>query len=232
MTVHIGILLFPKVQQLDLTGPYDVFATMPGVTVHLLWRELEPVVSSTGLLLMPTRTFRGCPPLDVICVPGGVGVDALMEDSDTLDFIKAQASTARYVTSVCTGALVLGAAGLLKGRRATTHWASHDLLESFGAIPVKERVVRDGNLMTGGGVTAGIDFALTLVSELFDPEKAQLIQLQLEYAPAPPFDSGRPDSASPSVLATAKERATPGLIARRQIVERVIAGKLAPGAAH
>jgi cyclohexyl-isocyanide hydratase len=232
MTLHIGILLFPNVQQLDLTGPYDVFATMPGVNVHLLWKELAPVISSTGLLLMPTRTFAGCPPLDVICVPGGVGVDALMEDAETLDFIKQQAATAQYVTSVCTGALVLGAAGLLQGRRATTHWASHDLLASFGAIPVKERVVRDGNLMTGGGVTAGIDFALTLVSELFDPEKAQLIQLQLEYAPAPPFDSGRPDSASASVLATATERATPGLNARRAIVERVVAGKLAPSAAN
>jgi cyclohexyl-isocyanide hydratase len=232
MTLHIGILLFPKVQQLDLTGPYDVFATMPGVSVHLLWKELAPVISSTGLLLMPTRTFAGCPPLDVICVPGGVGVDALMEDAETLDFIKQQAATAQYVTSVCTGALVLGAAGLLQGRRATTHWASHSLLESFGAIPVKERVVRDGNLMTGGGVTAGIDFALTLVSELFDPEKAQLIQLQLEYAPAPPFDSGRPDSASASVLVIATERATPGLSARRAIVERVVAGKLAPTAAN
>jgi len=231
MTLHIGILLFPKVQQLDLTGPYDVFATMPGVTVHLLWKELAPVISSTGLLLMPTRSYAGCPPLDVICVPGGVGVDALMEDAETLDFIRQQAATAQYVTSVCTGALVLGAAGLLNGRRATTHWASHRLLESFGAIPVKERVVRDGNLMTGGGVTAGIDFALTLVSELFDPEKAQLIQLQLEYAPAPPFDSGRPDTASASVLASATERAAPGLNARRAIVERVVAGKLAHSAA-
>jgi cyclohexyl-isocyanide hydratase len=223
MTLHIGLLVFPKVQQLDLTGPYDVFATMPGVVVHLVWKDLEPLLSSTGLTLVPTVTFADCPDLDVICVPGGVGVDALMEDPETLAFIRHQASTAQYVTSVCTGALVLGAAGLLKGRRATTHWASHSLLEQFGAIPVKERVVRDGNLMTGGGVTAGIDFALTLIGEVFDADKSRTIQLQLEYAPAPPFDSGRPDTAPANVLAVATDRAMPGLLARRQIVERVTA---------
>ena len=223
MTLHIGLLVFPKVQQLDLTGPYDVFATMPGVVVHLVWKDLEPLLSSTGLTLLPTVTFADCSDLDVICVPGGVGVDALMEDPETLAFIRHQASTAQYVTSVCTGALVLGAAGLLKGRRATTHWASHSLLEQFGAIPVKERVVRDGNLMTGGGVTAGIDFALTLIGEVFDADKSRTIQLQLEYAPAPPFDSGRPDTAPANVLAVATDRAMPGLLARRQIVERVTA---------
>lgn len=223
MTLHIGLLVFPKVQQLDLTGPYDVFATMPGVVVHLVWKDLEPLLSSTGLTLVPTVTYADCPDLDVICVAGGVGVDALMEDPETLAFIRHQASTAQYVTSVCTGALVLGAAGLLKGRRATTHWASHSLLEQFGAIPVKERVVRDGNLMTGGGVTAGIDFALTLIGEVFDADKSRTIQLQLEYAPAPPFDSGRPDTAPANVLAVATDRAMPGLLARRQIVERVTA---------
>jgi cyclohexyl-isocyanide hydratase len=223
MTLHIGLLVFPKVQQLDLTGPYDVFATMPGVVVHLVWKDLEPLLSSTGLTLVPTITFADCPDLDVICVPGGVGVDALMEDPETLAFIRHQASTAQYITSVCTGALVLGAAGLLKGRRATTHWASHSLLEQFGAVPVKERVVRDGNLMTGGGVTAGIDFALTLIGEVFDADKSRTIQLQLEYAPAPPFDSGRPDTAPANVLAVATDRAMPGLLARRQIVERVTA---------
>jgi cyclohexyl-isocyanide hydratase len=223
MTLHIGLLVFPRVQQLDLTGPYDVFATMPGVTVHLVWKNLDPLLSSTGLTLVPTKTFDDCPDLDVICVPGGVGVDALMEDAQTLAFIKRQAANAQYVTSVCTGALVLGAAGLLEGKRATTHWASHSLLEQFGAIAIKERVVRDGNLMTGGGVTAGIDFALTLISELFDAEKSQTIQLQLEYAPAPPFDAGRPDTAPAHILAIASERATPGLVARRQIVERVAA---------
>jgi len=223
MTLHIGLLVFPNVQQLDLTGPYDVFATMPGVVVHLVWKNLEPLQSSTGLTLVPTATFADCIDLDVICVPGGVGVDVLMEDAQTLAFIQHQAATAQYVTSVCTGALVLGAAGLLKGRRATTHWASHSLLEQFGAIPVRERVVRDGNLMTGGGVTAGIDFALTLISEVFDADTARTIQLQLEYAPAPPYDSGRPDSAPANILAIATDRAMQGLLARRQIVERVTA---------
>lgn len=229
MTLHIGLLVFPKVQQLDLTGPYDVFASMPGVTVHLVWKNLEPLLSSTGLTLVPTKTFEDCPDLDVICVPGGVGIDALMEDAQTLAFIKHQAANAQYVTSVCTGALVLGAAGLLGGKRATTHWASHELLEKFGAIAVKERVVRDGNLMTGGGVTAGIDFALTLISELFDADKSQTIQLQIEYAPAPPFDAGRPESAPAHVLAIAKDRAEPGLQVRRQIVERVVAGSRQTG---
>jgi len=223
MTLHIGLLVFPKVQQLDLTGPYDVFATMPGVTVHLVWKNLEPLQSSTGLALVPTATFDDCPDLDVICVPGGIGINALLEDAQTLAFIQRQAANAQYVTSVCTGALVLGAAGLLKGKRATTHWVSHGLLEKFGAIAVKERVVRDGNLMTGGGVTAGIDFALTLIAELFDAQKSQTIQLQLEYAPAPPFNAGRPESAPADVLAIASERAAAGLEERRQIVERVVA---------
>ncbi len=223
MTLHIGLLVFPKVQQLDLTGPYDVFASMPGVTVHLVWKNLDPLLSSTGLSLLPTQTFDSCPDLDVICVPGGVGIDVLLEDAQTLAFIRQQATKAQYVTSVCTGALVLGAAGLLEGKRATTHWASHSLLEKFGAIPVHERVVRDGNLMTGGGVTAGIDFALTLISEIFDADTSQAIQLQIEYAPAPPFDAGRPETAPAHVLALARERAAAGLEARRRIVERVTA---------
>lgn len=152
MTLQIGFLLFPQVQQLDLTGPYDVLASLPDVKVHLIWKDLVPVTSSTGLVLKPTTTFDDCPPLDVICIPGGSGVGPLMEDEQTLAFIKAQAANARYITSVCTGALVLGAAGLLKGKRATTHWAYHELLAPLGAIPVKDRVVRDGNLLTGGGI--------------------------------------------------------------------------------
>jgi cyclohexyl-isocyanide hydratase len=223
MTLHIGLLVFPNIQQLDLTGPYDVFATMPGVTVHLVWKNLDPLQSSTGLTLLPTKTFDDCPDLDVICVPGGVGINALLEDAQTLGFIKRQAAQAQYITSVCTGSLVLGAAGLLQGKRATTHWVSHELLEKFGAIPVKERVVRDGNLMTGGGITAGIDFALTLISELFGAETSQTIQLQIEYAPAPPFNAGRPETAPASVLAIASDKAAAGLALRRQIVERVAA---------
>ena len=223
MTLQIGFLLFPQVQQLDLTGPYDVLASLPNVQVHLVWKDLVPVTASTGLILKPTVTFDDCPVLDVICVPGGGGVGPLMEDEETLAFIKTQATNARYVTSVCTGALVLGAAGLLKGKRATTHWAYHELLKPLGAIPVKDRVVRDGNLLTGGGITAGIDFALTLAAELFDKDTAQLLQLQLEYAPAPPFQSGSPDIAPQRVLAEAHRRAAASLELRTQITERAAA---------
>jgi cyclohexyl-isocyanide hydratase len=223
MTLQIGFLLFPQVQQLDLTGPYDVLASLPDVKVHLIWKDLQPVTASTGLVLHPTATFADCPALDVICIPGGSGVGPLMEDEETLAFIKAQAAQARYVTSVCTGSLVLGAAGLLKGKRATTHWAYHELLAPLGAIAVKDRVVRDGNLLTGGGITAGIDFALTLAAELFDKDTAQLVQLQLEYAPAPPFDSGSPQTAPASVLEEANRRTAQSRQQRAQITDRVAA---------
>jgi cyclohexyl-isocyanide hydratase len=223
MTLQIGFLLFPQVQQLDLTGPYDVLASLPDVKVHLIWKDLMPVTASTGLLLKPTTTFDDCPALDVICVPGGSGVGPLMEDDQTLDFLKAQAANARYITSVCTGSLVLGAAGLLKGKRATTHWAYHELLTPLGAIAVKDRVVRDGNLLTGGGITAGIDFALTLAAELFDQATAELVQLQLEYAPAPPFSAGCPETAPASVLEEARHRAAGSLKLRAQITERAAA---------
>ncbi|AZO86781.1 dimethylglycine dehydrogenase [Stutzerimonas stutzeri] len=223
MTLQIGFLLFPQVQQLDLTGPYDVLASLPDVKVHLIWKDLMPITASTGLLLKPTTTFEDCPALDVICVPGGSGVGPLMEDDQTLDFLRAQAANARYITSVCTGALVLGAAGLLKGKRATTHWAYHELLKPLGAIAVKDRVVRDGNLLTGGGITAGIDFALTLAAELFDPATAELVQLQLEYAPAPPFTAGSPETAPASVLEEARRRAAGSLKLRAQITERAAA---------
>jgi cyclohexyl-isocyanide hydratase len=223
MTLQIGFLLFPQVQQLDLTGPYDVLASLPDVKVHLIWKDLMPITASTGLLLKPTTTFEDCPALDVICVPGGSGVGPLMEDDQTLDFLRAQAANARYITSVCTGALVLGAAGLLKGKRATTHWAYHELLKPLGAVAVKDRVVRDGNLLTGGGITAGIDFALTLAAELFDPATAELVQLQLEYAPAPPFTAGSPETAPASVLEEARRRAAASLKLRAQITERAAA---------
>ncbi|AKJ99784.1 MULTISPECIES: isonitrile hydratase [Pseudomonas] len=223
MTLHIGLLLFPQVQQLDLTGPYDVLASLPDVKVHLIWKDLAPVTSSTGLVLLPTTTFQDCPRLDAICVPGGTGVGALMEDEQVLDFIRQQASHARYITSVCTGSLVLGAAGLLQGKRATTHWAYHSLLQTLGATPVKERVVRDGNLITGGGITAGIDFALTLAAELFDQPTAELVQLQLEYAPAPPFDAGSPETAPVSILEEAHRRTAESFRVRSQITQRAAA---------
>jgi cyclohexyl-isocyanide hydratase len=223
MTLHIGLLLFPRVQQLDLTGPHDVFAQIPGAVVHLIWKTRAAVESSSGMLLTPDTTFDDCPPLDVLCIPGGSGVGALMEDEETLGFIRRQAQGARYVSSVCTGSLVLGAAGLLRGRRATTHWAFHSLLAELGAVPVKERVVRDGNLLTGGGITAGIDFALTLAAELVGDEEAQAIQLEIEYAPAPPFDAGSPERAPRSVVETVRERSAASLAARAKFVERVAA---------
>lgn len=207
MTIQIGLLLFPRITQLDLTGPWEVLTRIPDSWAHLLWKDKQPVASASGgLRLVPDTTFAECPQLDVICVPGGPGTAALMEDPEVLDFLRRQAPGARYVTSVCTGALVLGAAGLLKGKRATTHWASHDLLAHFGAIPTAGRVVRDGNTITGGGVTAGIDFGLTLAAEIAGPAAAQAIQLGIEYAPAPPFDAGSPGSAPAEVVSAARQR--------------------------
>jgi cyclohexyl-isocyanide hydratase len=223
MTLHIGFVLFPRVQQLDLTGPYEVFASLPDTAVHLVWKDLAPLKSTGGLTLIPDTTFDTCPALDVICVPGGSGVDALMEDRDTLAFLQRQAEHARFVTSVCTGALVLGAAGLLRGYHATTHWASHHLLERLGAIAVHERVVRDRNRVTGGGITAGIDFALSLAKELVGEQEAQAVQLELEYAPAPPFNAGTPDTAPQAVVALARERYAASTARREAIVARVAA---------
>lgn len=222
MTFQIGILLFPGVQQLDLTGPYEVFASLPGAEVHLIWKDRSRIKSATGLVLDPTLTFGECPVLDVLCVPGGGGVNALLQDAEVLAFLRAQAAKARYVTSVCTGSLVLGAAGLLKGRKATTHWFSHDFLEKFGAIPVHGRVVRDGNLITAGGVTAGIDFGLAVVAELVGREQAEAIQLGLEYAPEPPFQSGTPEHAPAAVLATVKDRLAATRKAREAIIDEVV----------
>jgi cyclohexyl-isocyanide hydratase len=223
MTIHIGFIVFPGIQHLDLAGPYDVFASLDDVQLHLIWKHSSQVIASNGLPLIADTTFADCPKLDVICMPGGAGIGALMEDDETLAFLRKQAATAAFVTSVCTGALVLGAAGLLRGRRATTHWAYHTLLAPFGAIPVHGRVVRDGNVLTGGGVTAGIDFALTLIGELMGADEAQAIQLQLEYAPAPPFAAGHPDTAPSSVLEIVRERTAKNLTQRAAIVARAAA---------
>ena len=204
--LQIGLLVFPKVTQLDLTGPLQVFASVPGAQVHLIWKRIEPVPSDSVLTLTPTVSFADCPQLDVICVPGGAGTDDMVNDEEMLAFLRRQAVGAKYVTSVCTGSLVLGAAGLLKGYRATTHWTSMDYLAPYGATPTKTRVCVDRNRVSGGGVTAGIDFALTLVSILVDRQTAEAIQLRLEYNPAPPFNSGSPDTAPPEILARAKKR--------------------------
>ncbi len=220
MTLRFGLLAFPTVQQLDLSGPYEVFASVPGGEVHLLWKDTAPLRSATGLILTPTTRLDNCPPLDVLCVPGGTGINALLEDAETLAFVRAQAASARFVTSVCTGALVLGAAGLLAGKRATTHWNAMDFLPRFGAIPTPERVVEDGRIITAGGVTAGIDFGLTVVAALLGRAEAETIQLALEYAPAPPFQSGTPDQAPAPVLAAARDRLAASRAARVAILER------------
>lgn len=216
----IGLMVFPNMTQLDLTGPFEVFARIPGATTHLLWKDRTPVVSDRGLAIVPTATFDACPPLDLICVPGGPGQMALMDDLVVLNFLRRAAKTCRYVTSVCTGSLVLGAAGLLRGYRATCHWASRDQLALLGAEPVDERVVFDRDRITGAGVTSGIDFALAVAAHLTDEQTAKLIQLQLEYDPAPPFHAGSPASAGPELTALIQQRIAPFQEQRREVSRR------------
>ena len=213
----IGLLLFPALTQLDLTGPYEVFVRAPNTNVHLIWKNLDLVVSDRGMAILPTITFDTCPKLDVICVPGGPGQVNLMEDEEVLSFIRTQSTHARLVTSVCTGSLILGAAGLLEGYKATTHWASLDQLALLGAEPVNERVVRDRNRITGAGVTSGIDFALNVVSEIYGSDIAQNIQLHMEYDPAPPFECGSPRTASEAQLKKAQEQTASFIEKRRQV---------------
>ena len=219
----IGMVLFDGVTQLDLTGPYEVLARMPNTRVYLVAARPDAVRSEWGLRILPDLTFADAPPLDVLCVPGGWGVNAQLENEAVVDFLRAQGEAARFVTSVCSGALLFGAAGLLRGYRATTHWMSLDLLPLFGAEAVTSRVVRDRNRITGAGVTAGIDFALVLAQELFGLETAQAIQLALEYQPAPPFDSGSPRTAPHAVHTAVLSASRESLAARRAIVERAAA---------
>lgn len=220
---RLGFLVFPNVTPLDVVGPLDVLARVPGAEVHLLWKSLEPVRAEGGLAMLPTTTFAGCPPLEAICVPGGSGINALLTDAETLEFLRRQAATARYVTSVCTGALVLGAAGLLQGKRATTHWMSIDMLQDFGAIPVHERVVVDGQVVTGAGVTAGIDFGLTLAARMAGDHVAQAIQLGLEYDPHPPFDTGTPSRAPAPLVEITRTMAEARQRERRAQVDKAAA---------
>jgi cyclohexyl-isocyanide hydratase len=223
MPFHVGLLLFPDITQLDLTGPYEVFIKFPDAKVHLVWKTRAPVTAGGGMQIIPTATFADCPQLGLLCVPGGTGMNALLNDAETLDFIRRQAKAARYVTSVCTGALVLGAAGLLKGKRAATHWMSREMLSAFGATPVADRVVIDGNIITGGGVTAGIDLALTVAAQAFGPELAQAIQLGIEYDPRPPFDSGSPERADPALVAKVRDVAARRQAERQAAVEAAAA---------
>ena len=217
----IGILIFPRLTQLDMTGPYEVLARLPNTTVHLVAHSLEPVKTDRGMMIVPSVTYSNCPQLDVVMVPGGPGQQDLMEDLGVLEFLQRQAGRAKYVTSVCTGSLVLGAAGLLKGKRATCHWAAIEHLAPLGAIAAHERVVVDGNIVTGAGVASGIDFALALVAILEGEAVAREIQLQIEYDPAPPFNSGSPRTASSETVEAVRRRFAPLNEQRRDVARRV-----------
>jgi cyclohexyl-isocyanide hydratase len=223
MAFNIGFVLFPNVTQLDLTGPLQVLHRLPEACAHIAAKSLKPVATDCGLGLVPTTTFAACEPLDLLCVPGGFGVSGAIADADTIDFVRRQAARAKYVTSVCTGAFVLGVAGLLRGRRATTHWAYTDLLPLVGAVHAQARVVRDGNIFTGAGVTAGIDFALSVAAEVAGSEAAERIQLSLEYDPAPPFKAGNPRLATASVRERVSERFAARLATFRGELEQAMA---------
>lgn len=223
--LHIGILIFPKVTQLDATGPAQMLARVPGARIHMIWKTRDPVPTDAGFSIVPNATFADCPQLDLVCVPGGTGQIELMTDQETLDFLRRQAAGARYVTSVCTGSLVLGAAGLLKGYKSACHWAWRHMLADFGAIPVAERVVRDRNRISGGGVTAGIDFGLAVAAELAGEEVAKSIQLGFEYDPQPPFDCGSPEKAGPERVARMRQQLS-GLLDVRRRANDAAAAKL------
>ena len=219
--VSVGMVLFPDLTQLDLTGPYEVFARTPGVEVRLLASSLDPVRSERGLAIVPDTTFADASRLDVLFVPGGAGATQAMENEEILGFLVEREPEARYVTSVCTGSLVLGAAGLLRGYRAATHWLSMDLLEMLGAEPTWERVVKDRNRVTGGGITAGIDFGLAMAAELRGESTAREIQLMMEYDPEPPFDSGSPKVAERALVDEVRAARKEVQERRMEVVKRV-----------
>ena len=215
--------VYPHVTQLDFTGPHEVFSRLPGARCILASSTGGDLEADGGLVFARVQRLADVERCALLCVPGGFGTIAAMEDQELLAQVRRLAGTARYVTSVCTGALVLGAAGLLKGKRATTHWAWRDALPAFGATPESARVVRDGNVFTGGGVTAGIDFALTVLAEVAGAAFAQSVQLRIEYAPDPPFNAGRPELAPVQVLATAQARYEEVRSARDAAVQRAAA---------
>lgn len=217
--MQIACVLFPDFTQLDLTGPYEVFHRLPNATVHLVAATEEPVASEAGLAIVPTMTFDEVPVCDVLFVPGGPGVNEAMLDDEMLAFLRLHGARVSWVTSACTGALLLGAAGLLAGFEAATHWASMEFLSAFGAWPKHERVVVSGNRITGGGVTAGIDIALRIAEQTCGRRVAEEIQLGIEYDPAPPFHAGSPDTAPPEVREAAERRLAKMKEVRRRAVE-------------
>jgi cyclohexyl-isocyanide hydratase len=223
--LQIGALIFEKLDQMDLTGPFEVLSRVPNSTYRIFGKTTAPVRDGRGLLLKPDATLADAPKLDVLHVPGGAGQEGVMDDEEILDWVRRQAQDARLVFSVCTGALILGAAGLLKGRRATTHWNSFHLLPLFGAVPVNERVVIDDKFVFASGVTSGIDGALKAAALLRGDEAAQEIQLGMQYAPEPPFASGTPETAPAAVLAAAR-RAVHAITAKREQTARRVARRL------
>ncbi len=220
---RIGFLVFPDMTQLDMTGPHQIFALMPGAEIHLVGKAKDPVKSAEGLMFQPSSTYMDSAACDIFVIPGGPGINDLLTDQATLDFIRWQSAGAKHMASVCTGALLLGAVGLLKGKRATTHWMSLDMLKAFGAEPVNERIVIDGKIVTGGGVTAGIDFALQMVAELVGDDTARAIQLTVEYDPRPPFDSGNPNRASKELVAQVSKAAEASQAKRQAQVDKAVA---------
>jgi cyclohexyl-isocyanide hydratase len=217
-TLVIVFAVFPGMTQLDFTGPYEVFSRVPGSEV-IVASVAGGTIESNGLTFAGLKRLTDIPACDIVCVPGGHGVTEQIDDERFLGELRRLAETAQFVTSVCTGSVALGAAGLLRGKRATSHWAWRDTLALFGAIPDPGHVVRDANVVTGGGVTAGIDFALTLVGEIAGQEVAQAIQLQIEYAPEPPFNAGRPEIAPPEILARVREQNAAAAERRRAAIE-------------
>ncbi len=220
--LKIGSLLFDGLDQIDLTGPFEVLSRIPNSTYRIYGASLEPVRDVKGLQLTPDATLSEAPQLDVLHIPGGPGQEAPMEDEAVLGWVRHQAAGAKIVFSVCTGALICGAAGLLKERRATTHWTAKHLLPYFGALPSDERVVVDGNLVCAAGVTAGIDGALLVAAMLRGEEAAKAIQLYMQYAPEPPFHAGSPETAPPEIVESVRASAQ-DLIARREVTARRVA---------
>ena len=198
--IIIGLVIYPGMTALDIVGPQQVFSALPGVQIHRLWKTLEPIKTDDGMVLLPDTTFENCPPLDVICVGGGLEQMAVVDDPKVLEFLQKQGSTAKFVTSVCGGSAFLAKAGLLQGYRATTHWMMREQLAQLGVEVGTERVVIDRNRMTGGGVTAGIDFGLTIAAKLRGEEIAKMTELMLEYDPAPPFGVGSPEKAGTDLV--------------------------------
>jgi len=203
---HVVFAIFDQITQLDFTGPAQFLCRMLGAQVHVAAATLDPVMTDVGFAIVPTTTFAGCPQADLFCVPGGLGVAPALSDARLIDFVRNQASEAQWVTSVCTGAFILGRAGLLEGRRATTHWGYTGLLPMVGAVHEDARTVFDGNVVTAGGVTSGIDFALTIIAELHGEDVARSLQLNFEYDPAPPFAGGTPATSPEPIVAMMRER--------------------------